>query len=199
MGQGYAGQMTPFQMALIASAPANLNGNLMKPKIEYNQPPQVYSPVISPQQAEQIREIMALVTEGSGGTATRVFGNVRAAGIRSGGKTGTAEKLAPVYDEKTGKLKTVKKKRRNEAGELVEYDAPVMQERTDSWYISIAPLEKPTLAIAVVVEAGGYGATAAAPIAANVILKARDLGLLGDEYKPKAKLPASKPKPKKRR
>ncbi len=185
MGQGYAGQMTPLQMALIASAPANLNGNLMKPKIEFDRPPEIFSQVLSPQQAAQIREIMGLVTEGSGGTATRVFAGVRAAGIRTGGKTGTAEKLAPVYDEKTGKLKTVTRTRKNEDGETVEYQAPVMFERTDSWYISIAPLEKPTLAIAVVVEGGGYGARTAAPIAANVILKARDLGLLGEQYKPK--------------
>jgi penicillin-binding protein 2 len=194
MGQGYAGQMTPFQMALIASAPANLQGNLMKPKIEADQPPQVFSQVLSPEQAAQIREIMGLVTEGSGGTATRVFANVLAAGIRSGGKTGTAEKLAPVYDEKTGKLKTITKKRRNENGELEEYKVPQMFERTDSWYISIAPLEKPTLAIAVVVEGGGYGARVSAPIAANIILKARDLGLLGEQYKPKTQVPATKKK-----
>lgn len=197
MGQGYAGQMTPFQMALIAAAPANMEGKLMKPKIEMDLAPQMFSQVLSPQQAAQMREIMALVTEGGGGTATRVFANVRAAGIRSGGKTGTAEKQAPVYDEKTGKLKTVKKKRRNDKGELVEYDAPVMYERTDSWYISIAPLERPQLAIAVVVEGGGYGAAVSAPIAARVIMKARDLGLLGEQYKPKTQVsPVSKPKKK---
>ncbi|MCA1609139.1 MAG: hypothetical protein LC730_06760, partial [Acidobacteria bacterium] len=38
MGQGYAGQITPFQMALIASIPANMEGKLMKPRIELNQP-----------------------------------------------------------------------------------------------------------------------------------------------------------------
>lgn len=199
MGQGYAGQMTPFQMALICASAANLQGNLMKPKIELDRPPEIYSKVLSPQQAQQVREIMALVTEGSGGTATRVFGPVRAAGIRSGGKTGTAEKLAPVYDEKTGKLKTVKKKRRNEKGELVEYNSPVMYERTDSWYISFAPLEKPQLAIAVVVEGGGYGATISAPIASRVIMKARELGLLGEEYKPKTKPPTANNPPKKKR
>ncbi|CAN5579463.1 penicillin-binding protein 2 [soil metagenome] len=197
MGQGYAGQMTPFQMALIASAPANLQGNLIKPKIEADQPPQVFSQVLSPPQAAQIREIMGLVTEGSGGTATRVFANVLAAGIRSGGKTGTAEKLAPVYDEKTGKLKTITKKRKNENGEIEEYKVPQMFERTDSWYISIAPLEKPTLAIAVVVEGGGYGAKVSAPIAANIILKARDLGLLGEQYKPKTQIPTTNKKNKK--
>ena len=193
MGQGYAGQMTPFQMALIAAAPANLQGKLMKPRIEAEQPPEVFSQVLTQRNAADIRKIMGLVTEGSGGTATRVFAKVLAAGIRSGGKTGTAEKLAPVYD-KNGKLKTITKKRRNKDGELEEYKVPQMFERTDSWYISIAPLENPQLAIAVVVEAGGYGATISAPIAANIILKARDLGLLGDEYKPKVSIPKSSKK-----
>lgn len=192
MGQGYAGQMTPFQMALIAAAVGNMEGKLMKPKIELDLQPQVFSQPLNAQQAAYIRQIMALVTEGSGGTATRVFGEVRGSGIRSGGKTGTAEKLAPLYDEKTGKLKTTKRKVRDNKGNLVEKDFPQMYERTDSWYISIAPLEKPTLAIAVVVEGGGYGATISAPIAARVIMKARELGLLGEQYKPKPQTPAAK-------
>lgn len=199
MGQGYAGQMTPFQMALVASAAANLQGNLMKPKIELDRPPEVYSKVLTPQQAQQVRDIMVLVTEGSGGTATRVFGEVRGAGIRSGGKTGTAEKLAPVYDEKTGKLKTITKKRRGENGEMIEYKVPQMYERTDSWYISFAPLENPQVAIAVVVEGGGYGATISAPIASRVIMKARELGLLGEQYKPKPKPTTGNNPPKKKR
>lgn len=194
MGQGYAGQMTPFQMALIASIPANMQGKLMKPKIEADLPPQPFSQVLTPQQSAQIREIMGLVTEGGGGTATRVFTDVRAAGIRTGGKTGTAEKQAPVYDEKTGKLKTITKQRRDENGKLVEYQVPQTYVRIDSWYISIAPLENPQLAIAVVVEGGGYGSKTAAPIAANIVMQARELGLLGDQYKPQSsiKTPAGK-------
>ena len=171
----------------------------MKPKIEFDRPPEMFSQVISPPQAAEIRQIMGLVTEGSGGTATRVFSEVRAAGIRSGGKTGTAEKLAPVYDEKTGKLKTFKRKVKDETGKLIEKDFPQMYDRTDSWYISIAPLEKPTLAIAVVVEGGGYGATISAPIAARVIMKSRELGLLGEQYKPKTQTPTVAKPPKKRR
>ncbi len=199
MGQGYAGQMTPFQMALVASAAANLQGNLMKPRIEMSQPPEVFASLLTPQQSQQVRDIMNLVTEGSGGTATRVFANVRQAGIRTGGKTGTAEKLAPVYDAKTGLLKTNTKKRKNEKGEIEEYKVPQMYERTDSWYISFAPLENPQLAIAVVVEGGGYGATISAPIAARLILKARDLGLLGDKYTPKAKPVETTKKPKRKK
>lgn len=198
MGQGYAGQMTPFQMALIAAIPANMEGRLMKPRIEADIAPQQFAQVLSPQQAAVVRGIMSSVTEEPGGTGTVIAAKLSGTGIKTGGKTGTAEKLAPAYDEKTGKLKTEKRRRKNAAGEWEEYQVPVMYERTDSWFISIAPLEKPQLAIAVVVEGGGFGARTAAPIAASVILKARELGLLGDQYKPKPPPPARQPAKRRR-
>ncbi len=197
-GQGYASQMTPFQMALIASIPANMNGYLMKPKIEADIQPKPYSQVISPQQAAYIRETMAGVTSEPGGTALRLFASRMDKDVRVGGKTGTAEKVVPVYNA-DGTRKTVKARRRVQ-GEWVEYDKPVLQKRTDSWFICIAPLgpenapEAPQLAIAVVVEGGGFGATTAAPIAIDVIKKARQLGLLGDKYTPRTVTPASPPK-----
>jgi penicillin-binding protein A len=197
MGQGYAGQMTPLQVAMIAAIPGNLQGNLMKPRIEADQPPQVFNQVLSPQQAAAVRSIMATVTEEPGGTGTVIAGRLSGTGIRTGGKTGTAEKVTPLYDAKTGELRTIKKKRRNADGEWEEYDVPMTYTRSDSWFITIAPLERPTLAIAVVVEGGGYGSRTAAPIAANIILKARELGLLGDQYRPKA--PPAKTAPSRRR
>ena len=199
MGQGYAGQMTPFQMAMIAAIPANMEGKLMKPRIELDQPPQAFSQVLSPQQAAHIRAIMSTVTEEPGGTGVVISAKLAGTGIRTGGKTGTAEKQAPLYDEKTGKLVTEKRRRRKADGQYEEYQVPVMYERTDSWFITIAPLERPTLAIAVVVEGGGYGSRTAAPIAANVILKARELGLLGEQYKPKAQPTTQAPKKPARR
>jgi len=102
-GQGYASQMTPFQMALIISAAANLEGRLMKPKIEADRPPEVLNQVLTRDQAAEIRRIMNLVTEG--GTGTGAMAPVKAAGIRSGGKTGTAQKAVPVIDPKTGEPK----------------------------------------------------------------------------------------------
>jgi cell division protein FtsI/penicillin-binding protein 2 len=197
MGQGYAGQMTPFQMALIAAAAGNMEGKLMKPRIEFDEPPEAFSQVLSPQQASAVRNIMSTVTEEPGGTGTVISAKLSGTGIRTGGKTGTAEKLAPQYDP-AGKLVTTTKRRKNANGEMEEYQVPVMYERTDSWFITIAPLERPQVAIAVVVEGGGYGARTAAPIAANVILKARDLGLLGDQYKPKAPAPKAPAKKKAR-
>lgn len=190
MGQGYAGQMTPLQMAMIAAIPGNMQGKLMKPRIEADRPPEAFSQVLSPQQAAAIRQIMATVTEEPGGTGTVISGKLAGTGIRTGGKTGTAEKETPLYDEKTGKLRTVKKRRRGADGNWEEYDAPVTYTRSDSWFISVAPIERPRMAIAVVVEGGGYGSRTAAPLAANVILKARELGLLGDEYRPKKQAPA---------
>ena len=178
IGQGFAGQMTPFQMAMIASIPANMQGRLMRPKIEFDQPPRSFAQVVSPREAAQMRRIMELVPQA--GTARGAFAKVKAAGIRTGGKTGSAEKQAPVYDKNTGKLQTRKRKRRNDAGELEEYDAPVMYLRTDSWYLSVAPIDRPKIVIAVVVESGGGGSRTAAPIAADIVLKARSLGLLGN-------------------
>src|SRR5713226_922109 len=57
-GQGYASQMTPFQMAMLISVAANLDGRLMKPKIELDRPPEMFSQVLRRDQAEQIRHIM---------------------------------------------------------------------------------------------------------------------------------------------
>jgi peptidoglycan glycosyltransferase len=181
-GQGYAGQMTPFQMALLASTIGNMNGNLMKPKIEFDRAPEVYNQVVSPQIAARLREIMGLVTGGPRGTARGVFGPVKAAGINTGGKTGTAQKDVPLYDPKTGELKKVKKVEKDPKGNIIrEYEQTVIapEPRIDGWFLCIAPLENPQLAMAVIIEGGGYGSKSAAPVAAALVLKAKELGLLG--------------------
>ena len=189
-GQGYAGQMTPFQMALVASAVANLEGKVMKPKIEYDRPPEVWAQATTPAHAAEMRRIMGLVTGGSSGTATSVLAPVHAQGIITGGKTGTAEKQVPLYDKRTGEMLTEKKIERDRRGNPIrEYTVPKLDPefRIDSWFLCIAPLDRPQLAIAVIIEGGGYGAKAAAPVAAALVLKARDLGLLGT--------PAAQPPP----
>ena len=179
-GQGYAGQMTPLQMALAAATIANMEGKLMKPRIEMNVAPQPFNQVLTPQNAAKLRSIMGLVTGGPSGTARGVFGPVKAAGITSGGKTGTAQKVVPVYDPKTGEPKTRHRIERDNRGNIIrEYDEVIMDNenpRIDGWFLCIAPLERPQIAMAVVVEGGGYGSRSAAPIAAALVLKARDLG-----------------------
>jgi len=179
-GQGYAGQMTPFQMALAAATIANMEGKLMKPKMEFDRPPELFKQVVTPQVAATMRAIMGLVTGGPSGTARGVFAPVKAAGINTGGKTGTAQKVVPVYDPKTGEPKTRIRVEKDNKGNIIgQREETIMDEehpRIDGWFLCIAPLERPQLAMAVIVEGGGYGSRSAAPIAAALVLKARDLG-----------------------
>ena len=136
--------------------------------------------------------------EEAGGTGGAVRSALSGTGITAGGKTGTAEKdHIPVYDEATGERKFKLKTRKDNDGNLVEYKEYEFRNRTDGWFISIAPLENPQVSIAVVVEDIGqrFGGSTAAPVAAQLILKARDLGLLGERYKPvKVAAPSKKKK-----
>jgi penicillin-binding protein 2 len=81
------------------------------------------------------------------GTSTRVFAG---APYQSGGKTGTAQAIS------------IKANQRYDASRLEEH------QRDHSLYIAMAPMDQPTVALAVVVENAGFGAEAAAPIARRV-------------------------------
>jgi penicillin-binding protein 2 len=78
---------------------------------------------------------------------------------RFAGKTGTAQVVALKQNEK--------------------YDERRVQERhrDHALFIAYAPADAPTIALAVLVENGGHGASAAAPIARTVL----DFYLLGKE------------------
>jgi penicillin-binding protein 2 len=88
------------------------------------------------------------------GTSTRVF---MGAPYKTGGKTGTAQAV------------TIKQNEKYNAAKLEEH------QRDHSLYVAFAPLEAPTIALAVVVENAGFGAAAAAPIARRVF----DYALMG--------------------
>ncbi|WP_348755809.1 penicillin-binding protein 2 [uncultured Aquincola sp.] len=88
------------------------------------------------------------------GTSTPVFAG---APYKTGGKTGTAQAVGVRANEKYN------------AAKLSEY------QRDHSVYMAFAPLENPTIALAVIVENAGWGAAAAAPIARRVF----DYSLLG--------------------
>jgi penicillin-binding protein 2 len=81
------------------------------------------------------------------GTSTRVFAG---APYASGGKTGTAQAVGIRQNEKY------------DAAKLAEH------QRDHSLYIAAAPIDAPTVVLAVVVENAGFGAEAAAPIARRV-------------------------------
>jgi penicillin-binding protein 2 len=98
--------------------------------------------------------VNAMVGVTQEGTSTRVF---LGAPYLSGGKTGTAQAVSLGKNEK--------------------YNAARMEERQrdHSLYVAFAPAKDPEIALAVIVENAGFGATSAAPIARRVF----DYWLLG--------------------
>ncbi len=169
IGQGYV-QLTVLQMAMIAGAAANNNGNVMKPALEMDRPPIAMSQAMSPQTAAKLRTLMASVVQR--GTAAGAFGGLIRGRINAGGKTGTAQRTVPEIDPQTGKAKTYIDRAGKTRTRMAE------KPRIDSWFIGFAPVENPQIAWAVMVEEGGYGSRIAAPIAGNLLLKADNLGLL---------------------
>ena len=101
---------------------------------------------LNPEHTAFIREAMFGVTQE--GTGTRVFAG---AGYLSGGKTGTAQAVGLRQNEKYV------------ASRVDEY------KRDHSLYEAFAPVDKPRVALAVIVENAGFGAMAAAPIARRVL------------------------------
>jgi penicillin-binding protein 2 len=87
------------------------------------------------------------------------------------GKTGTAQVFTIKQTESTKHKETDERK------------------RDHAWFIAFAPAEDPKIAISVLVENGGFGASAAAPIARKVL----DAFLLGDEAPADVHTPATPP------
>jgi penicillin-binding protein 2 len=155
IGQGY----NHFTMLQLATATATLvnGGRRFQPHLvrEIEDPvtgqrrPVAREPVeqlaFDPAHLEAIRRALHGVTVE--GTSTRVFAG---AAYRSGGKTGTAQAVG------------IRQGARYDAAKLEEH------QRDHSLYIAAAPIDEPTVVVAVIVENAGFGAQAAAPMARRV-------------------------------
>ena len=171
IGQGY-NAYTPAQLAQAMATLAN-NGVMFKPRLvshvdnartgehRYLEPQMVRQVPLKPEHVEFVKRAMAGVAKE--GTGARAFAGAQ---YTSGGKTGTAQVVGMKQGEKYDETKVAERL------------------RDHSLYIAFAPLESPKIALAVLVENGGFGARAAAPIARAVL----DYFLLG-------KLPAAPRKP----
>ena len=170
IGQGY-NAYTPIQLAHATAILAN-NGVVFRPHLVKfitdtrtgnrtlieSKPTRTLD--LKPDHIEVIKNAMVGVNKE--GTGARAFAGAE---YVSAGKTGTAQ----VYSLKGAEYKagSVKKELRDHA-----------------LFIAFAPADAPTIALAVLVENGGFGAQAAAPIARQVL----DYYLLGK--RPKAPAPA---------
>jgi penicillin-binding protein 2 len=172
IGQGY-NAYTPLQLASAMATIAS-DGVMYRPHvvnhIEYPDnltrtqvdPVPLRKLALDPRHIEVIKE--ALVGVNIEGTGASVFAGAE---YTSAGKTGTSQVIAIKQGEK--------------------YSASRIKEqfRDHALFIAYAPAENPKIALAVIVENGGFGALAAAPIARMVL----DYYLLGKEP---AKLPSAK-------
>ena len=169
IGQGQ-NTFSPLQMAHATATLVN-NGIVMKPhlvkQVEDPQskqrsltvPKESYRIPLKIANIEFIKNAMGgVVREGTG---MRAFAG---AAYTSGGKTGTAQVIAMKKTEKHGTKHAVERF------------------RDHSWYIAFAPIDKPRIAVAIIVENGGYGSESAAPI----VRKAFDYYLLGKRPTEKA-------------
>ena len=149
IGQGY-NAYTPLQMAHATASLAN-NGVVHQPHLvkeildfgarkitRINPNPERQIP-FKADNFEYVKRAMEKVLK-PGGTAHRIGGGLV---YTMGGKTGTAQVVQ------------IKQGSRYNAAALRE------QHRDHAWFISFAPLEKPEIAIAVILENGGWGAYAA--------------------------------------
>lgn len=164
IGQG-ANTVTCLQMACLTAAVVN-GGALYRPwvvlRIEDGNghlvkqfSPQVRSKVLSPPAH------LNLVREALGGVVGEPRGTGRQARVEGwtvGGKTGTAQVV------RLEKFKNVKD----------ETKIP-FRYRDHAWFISFAPVDKPEIVVTVVVEHGGHGGSAAAPVAQKVLQAFHDL------------------------
>jgi len=173
IGQGY-NAFTPLQIANAVSILAN-NGVVMKPhlvKIIENGmthqrtltvPKESYRIPLKQENIDIVKHAMVGVTKE--GTSARAFAGAE---YVSAGKTGTAQVVGIKQNEK--------------------YNAKTTQERhlDHALYTAFAPADNPKIALAVIVENGGFGAQSAAPIARAAL----DYYLLGKLPKPTEKPPA---------
>ena len=162
IGQGY-NNFTMLQMANAYSTIAS-GGQRFKPRLvreiedvvqhkQRRMASDALPPLpLKPEHVEVIRNAMNGVT--LEGTSRQVF---LGAPYTSGGKTGTAQAVGLKAGEKYKDIKADERK------------------RDHSLYVAFAPVEAPTIALALIVENAGWGSSGAAPIARRVF----DYMLLG--------------------
>ncbi len=165
IGQGY-NDMTVLQMALLASAAASEDGAFVPPTFEVKGERKP-TPFISAAAASRLRELLRRVVKN--GTAASAFAR-GARFINAAGKTGTADRIVAVYDREGNRVVS----RIDEDGKKHYKFTDVV----DSWFVGFAPFEHPKIAFAVIVEDGGQGAHAAAPLAAKLIERAAEMGYI---------------------
>jgi penicillin-binding protein 2 len=155
IGQGYVG-VTPLQLAdlvaVVASGGARYQPHLVSAiqdrasgrRVDFP-PVRLADAAVGSKTFQILRRALTAVVQDEHGTG----GSARSKLVSIGGKTGTAQ----VVGSQSG---------------FGQVKAPSGFE-DHAWFVAFAPVESPTIAVAVLVEHGGHGGSAAAPLAKRVI------------------------------
>jgi penicillin-binding protein 2 len=152
---------TPLQLLMLISGVAN-GGKILLPQVVerveniYGDKLKEYPPVelgranVSEKTFQLIQDALKGAVNDPHGTGSACFLKE----VKVAGKTGTAQVIAMPEDFKRGEMNRIPLKFRDHA-----------------WFVAYAPFEDPRISVVVLVEHGGFGASAAAPIAKKVIEK----------------------------
>jgi len=164
IGQGFL-LATPIQMSVFYGAIAN-GGVFVKPRVVLrvedadggvvkNVQPEAFGRLdLRPNALAFIQRALEGVVQEPRGTGRAALLRGKLRGLRVAGKTGTAQVIrAPEEDEEE-----------DEDESQVPYKF-----RDHAWFVAYAPAEAPEIVVTVLVEHGGHGGSAAAPLARQVM------------------------------
>ncbi|MBF0145845.1 MAG: penicillin-binding protein 2 [Magnetococcales bacterium] len=149
IGQG-AVLATPLQLASMIAAIAN-GGRIYRPTFvptpKDQSPTPIHTTSIQASHLDLVRKGLIAVLHGKMGTARQY----KPEKVMAAGKTGTSQ---------------VVKHKREKSGKLIKEENSRFKDH--ALFVAYAPVENPRLALSVVVEHGGHGASAAAPVAKRI-------------------------------
>jgi len=173
IGQGYV-QSTPIQLCLMTAQLAN-GGHKIKPRIIYDE--QVLRSSTDDQEEKfkklyRNKENIKFVLDAQFGATNEPMGtSYRSRHVKSeyiyAGKTGTSQIRSITAEERELKIK--------------QKDLPYKR-RDHALFTAFAPYKNPRYAFSIVIEHGGTGSSAAAPIAKKIIKKVLDRQKLRKKY-----------------
>jgi penicillin-binding protein 2 len=150
IGQGYM-LVNPMQQAVQVARIAS--GRMLHPRLLAGTPVNMGGPLpVPPQHLQFLHEAMSNTVNGNG---TARGAKLPIEGVLMGGKTGTAQVRRISMGERAGGVRS--------------NSSLAWRMRDHSHFVAFAPVDRPRYACAAIVEHGGFGASAAAPLVRDVM------------------------------